>query len=181
VLGVDAMAIYYHVPNKAALYDAIVEAVMAEVDTGPTAGPGPRVASRPELPPIEQLREMALSYRDALLAHPNALPVVATRPVRTQASLRPIERMRAVIASLRFSPQESMAFVDVCSHYILGWAQACAAYPQGPEPHDSDNPFALEFELGITAILNGLLAATGRTLPGPRERAQPAPWTPDAD
>ncbi|MGO9308582.1 MAG: TetR/AcrR family transcriptional regulator [Spirochaetia bacterium] len=174
-LGVDAMAIYYYVPKKAALYDAIVEAVMDGVDTGPAAGPSPRAA-------IEQLREMSLSYRDALLAHPNALPVVATRPVRTEASLRPIERMRAVIARLGFSPQESIAFVDVCCHYILGWAQARAAHLQGSGPHDSDDPFAVEFELGITAILNGLLAAAeSRTVPGPHERAQPSPWAPDAD
>lgn len=199
LLGVDPMAIYYHLPNKAALYDAIVEAVMAEVDPGP--GPGLK------LPPIEQLRQMALSYRDALLAHPNALPFVATRPVRTPASLRPIERMLAVIASLGFTPQESIAFVDVCGHYIMGWAQTYAAHLQGSELHDhgplpmdelppdefpnlhrvmkeapSDNPFAVEFELGITAILSGLLAAAeSRTVSGPRERAQPAPWAPDSD
>ncbi|HET6450954.1 MAG TPA: TetR family transcriptional regulator, partial [Spirochaetia bacterium] len=33
-LGVDPMAVYYHLPNKAALYDAIVEAVMAEAEWG---------------------------------------------------------------------------------------------------------------------------------------------------
>jgi TetR/AcrR family transcriptional regulator, tetracycline repressor protein len=179
-LGVDPMAIYYHLPNKAALYDAIVEAVMAEVDVGPD----PRSNPGPALSPIEQLRQMALSYRDALLAHPNSLPVVATRPVRTPASLRPIERMLAVIASLGFTAQESIAFVDVCGHYIMGWAQTYGAHLQGSELHDhgpmpmdelppdefpnlhrvmkeasSDNPFAVEFELGITAILNGVLSA----------------------
>lgn len=173
VLGVDPMAIYYHLPNKAALYDAIVEAVMADAD------PGPGPASGHKLPPIEQLRQMALSYRDALLAHPNALPVVATRPVRTPASLRPIERMLAVIASLGFTPQESIAFVDVCGHYIMGWAQSCAAVMKEAP---SDNPFAVEFELGITAILSGLLAAAeSRTVSGPYDKAQPAPWAPDAD
>lgn len=210
-LGVDPMAIYYHLPNKAALYDAIVEAVMAEVDFASDPGPDSRPAagpvSGPKLPPIEQLRQMALSYRDALLAHPNALPVVATRPVRTPASLRPIERMLAVIASLGFTPKECMAFVDVSGHFILGWAQNYVAHLHGSELHDhgpmpmdelppeefpnlhrvmqeapTDNPFAVEFELGITAILNGLRAAAeSRTVPGPREKSQPAPWAPDAD
>jgi len=174
-LGVDPMAIYYHLPNKAALYDAIVEAVMADVDVGPS----PRSAPGRELPPTEQLRQMALSYRDALLAHPNALPVVATRPVRAPASLRPIERMLAVIACLGFTPRESIAFVDVCGHYIMGWAQTYAAHlKEAP----SENPLAVEFELGITAILNGLLAAAeSRTVSGPRDRAQPDPWAPDDD
>ena len=202
-LGVDPMAIYHYLPNKAALYDAIVEAVMADVDLEPRPGP----TSGRTVPPIEQLRQMALSYRDALLAHPNALPVVATRPVRTPASLRPIERMLAAIASLGFTAQESIAFVDVCGHYIMGWAQTYAARLQGSELHDhgpmevdelppeefpnlhrvmkeapSDNPFAVEFDLGITAILNGLLAAAEkRTVSRKADRAQPAPWAPDAD
>ncbi len=182
-LGVDPMAIYYHLPNKAALYDAIVEAVMAEMDVGPVRGT--------DLAPVDQLRQMARSYRDALLAHPNAIAVAATRPVRTPASLRPIERMLAVIASMGFTPQESIAFVDVCGHFIMGWAQTYAAHLQGSELHDhgpvpldelppeefpnlhrllkeapSDNPFAVEFELGMNTILNGLLAAAeGRGWP----------------
>jgi AcrR family transcriptional regulator len=206
-LGVDPMAIYYHLPNKAALYDAIVEAVMAEADAGQAAGASARPGSGSRLPPIEQLRQMALSYRDALLAHLNALPVIATRPVRTPASLRPIERMLAVIASLGFTPQESIAFVDVCGHFIMGWAQTYAAHLQGSEMHDhgpmpmdrlpadefpnlhrvmkeapSDNPFAVEFELGITAILSGLLAAAeSRKVTRPDDKVQPAPWAPDAD
>jgi len=182
-LGVDPMAIYYHLPNKAALYDAIVEAVTAETDVGSASGP----ASAADAPPVEQLRQMAFSYRDALLAHPNALPVVAARPVRTPAFLRPIERMFAVIARLGFTPQESMAIVNVCGHYIMGWAQTYAAHLQGSEIHDHgplqmdelppeefpylhrvmaeralDNRFAVEFELGINAILNGLLASRRR-------------------
>ena len=171
-LGVDPMAIYYHLPNKAALYDAIVEAVMAEIDPG--GGPAPSAA------PLEQLRHMARSYRDALLAHPNAIPVAATRPVRTPASLRPIERMLAVIATMGFSPRESIAFVDVCGHYIMGWAQTYAAHLQGSEFHEHEplevgalseqefpnllrvlaeapggNPFAVEFEMGLDSILRG--------------------------
>ena len=180
LLGVDPMAIYHHLPNKAALYDAIVEAVMAEMDLGR----GPARAAGPEAPPRMRLMQMARSYRDALLNHPNALPVVATRPVRTPASLRPIERMLAVIAGLGFTPQESIAFVDVCGHFIMGWAQTYAAHLHGSELHDhgpvpiddlppeefpnlhrllnevpSDDPFSAEFELGMNAILNGLLAA----------------------
>jgi AcrR family transcriptional regulator len=183
-LGVDPMAIYYHLPNKAALYEAIVEAVMAEMGAGQAAGDSSsRHGSESRLPPIEQLRQMALSYRDALLAHPNALPVIATRPVRTPASLRPIERMLAVIASLGFTPQESNAFVDVCGHYIMGWAQTYAAHLQGSAQHPvADNPLAVEFELGINAILSGLMAASqSRSVTRADDSAQPGQWSPDAD
>ena len=41
-LGVDPMAIYYYVPNKATLLDAIVEAVMSEIDLScPSPEPPP--------------------------------------------------------------------------------------------------------------------------------------------
>ena len=177
VLSVDPMAIYYHLPNKAALYDAIVEAVMAEMSV-PEGG-----ALGNSKSPGELLRQMALSYRDALLAHPNALPVVAARPVRTPASLRPIERMLDVIARQGFTPQDAMAIVDVCGHYIMGWAQTYAAHLHGAELHEHDplrledlseaefpnlrrvlettpldNPFAVEFDLGIDVLMEGLLS-----------------------
>ncbi len=209
-LGVDPMAIYYHLPNKAALYDAIVEAVMAGsgLENGVArAGAASGPASGSELSPIEQLRQMAGAYRDALIAHPNALPVIATRPVRTPASLRPVERMLAVISSLGFNPQESIAFIDVCAHYIMGWAQTYAAHLQGGELHDhgplpinelsadefpnllrvlketpSENPFAVEFDMGMSAILSGLLTAVqNRTASGPADKEQRAAWTADAD
>ena len=189
-LGVDPMAIYYHLPNKAALYDAIVEAVMAEVGVSAETRAGESARARPDASaetPLEQLRRMARSYRDALMAHPNALPVVASRPVRTPASLRPIEGMLAVIASMGFSPRESIAMVDVCGHYIMGWAQTYAAHLLGSEIHDhgpldtaalpeaefpnlhrvlkevpEGNPFAVEFEMGLDALLRGFVGAEGR-------------------
>jgi TetR/AcrR family transcriptional regulator, tetracycline repressor protein len=181
-LGVDPMAVYHYLPNKAALYDAIVEAVMAKIDLG--AGPADGAL------PVEQLRHMALAYRDALMAHPDALPVVAARPVRTPASLRPIERMLAVIVSMGFTARESIAFVDACGHYIMGWAQTYAAHLRGGEIHDhgpldaatlppgefpnllrvlreapEGNPFAVEFEMGLDAFLAGFTAAAERRRP----------------
>ena len=64
-LGVNPMAAYYHVPNKAALYDLVLEAVMAGVDT---------VRHRPGAPLAEQFKQAARAYRAAILAHPRADP-----------------------------------------------------------------------------------------------------------
>jgi hypothetical protein len=44
--------------------------------------------------------------------------------------------MLVVISSLGFTPHESIAFADVCGHYIMGWAQTYAAHLQGSERHD---------------------------------------------
>jgi len=175
VLGVDPMAIYYHVPNKATLYDAIVEAVTAEMDLSPAFADGT---------PLDRLRHMAQAYKNALLAHPNAISVVAARPVRTPASLRPIEKMLALIVPMGFTPQEAIAFVDVCGHFIIGWAITYMHHVQDSEMHQHDavpldklpveefpnlhsifaeaqtaDPFAIEFEMGLDALLRGLLSA----------------------
>ncbi len=176
LLDVDPMAIYYHLPNKAALYDAIVEAVMMEID----------LSGAPALSPHEQLKGMAMAYTRALLAHPNAIPVVASRPVRTPASLRTIEKMLAVIMQLGFTPRKAIALVDVCGHFILGWVQTYAAHLQDSEMHHHDempldqlppdefpnlykvmagggaeNLFAVELEMGLDALLRGLSAEPG--------------------
>jgi TetR/AcrR family transcriptional regulator, tetracycline repressor protein len=172
-LGVDPMAIYHHLPRKEALYDAIVEAVMSDMDFSET----PRDGS-----PLERLASMARGYTRALLAHPNAIPVVASRPVRTPRSLRPIEQMLALIRELGFSPARAMIFIDVCGHFITGYAQTYAAHVMDSEMHRHEpvpldqlpreefpnihevmenrgggDPFAVEFEIGLDALLRGLL------------------------
>src|SRR5664280_309526 len=57
-LGVNPMAAYYHVPNKAALYDLVLDAVMAGVDTSTIDGAAPLA---------EQMKQAARAYRAAIL------------------------------------------------------------------------------------------------------------------
>ena len=59
-LGVDPMAVYYHIPNKQALLDAIVEAVMAGIDLS---------VDNPAAQPEERILCAARAYRDTMLAH----------------------------------------------------------------------------------------------------------------
>ena len=82
-LRVDPMAAYRHIPNKGILLDEVVEAVMSEIDTD---------AVDASLPWQDQLRALALSYLAALMAHPNAAPLIAERSLRTAGSLRVVER-----------------------------------------------------------------------------------------
>lgn len=181
-LGVDPMAIYHHVPNKAALYDALVEAVMAEMRLPET---------EPEGPVVARLRTMAYAYRDALLAHPNAIPVVAARPVRTVGALRPVERMLGVLMEIGFSPRQAIAAVDVCGHFIMGSVQAYVPHMVNAPEHEheempldklprsefpnlhrvmesagSEYAIPYEFEFGLDALLRGLLATAGEDRPG---------------
>lgn len=86
-LGVEAMALYYHVANKDEILNGIVDIVESEVEL-PLPG-GDWKAT---------LRTIAISYHDVLVRHPwaasLALSATGTRPARWRY-------MNAVLGSLR--------------------------------------------------------------------------------
>jgi len=90
-LGVEAMTLYHYLPNKDALLDGIVERVLAEADTTPSGGPWEQA-----------LPAYARSLRTALLRHPGAAPLVATRPAVTPETLRAAERGLALLTAAGF-------------------------------------------------------------------------------
>ncbi len=63
-LGLSAMALYRHLPNKQAILDGVVDHILAAIGELPS-GLGAR----------ESARWFFTSFRRALAAHPNALPV----------------------------------------------------------------------------------------------------------
>lgn len=70
-LGVEAMSLYYHVPNKDALFDGLVDAIIGEVQdaTGESSGADWRAA----------LRDRCLAARDVMVRHPWAPTLIGTR------------------------------------------------------------------------------------------------------
>ncbi len=112
-LGVEAMSLYNHVPNKAALLDGIVETVINDI----------------ELPTdIEDwsacVREMAHSYRRAALAHPNIVSLVATRPFNTVASLKPVEAGFEIFRSAGFEPEAALHAFRTLAGFVTGYTLA---------------------------------------------------------
>jgi AcrR family transcriptional regulator len=169
-LGVNPMAAYHYVPNKAALYDLVLEAVMAGVDTASLDS---------ALPLDDRLKQAARAYRTAILAHPRAIPVLATRSLRTAAVLRPVEPMLGILYDAGLTPDEAMAAVDFMAQYILGGAVGYyhhefdeeAGEQRGFEaldPAEFPNTVRMiteahyigpdgEFEFGLETIVHGLL------------------------
>jgi len=126
-LGVDASTIYYHVPNKSALYDLVMDAVlsaMSETWYAETVAPRERALAG------------ARAFRDALLAHPRALPLVAGRPLRTEVSLRPAELLLGTLAEAGLSYPQALAAVNGISHYVVGAALSYAAHLADVEYHE---------------------------------------------
>ena len=115
-LGVNPMAAYYHVPNKAALYDLVLEAIMAGVELS---------AIDPRAPLADRLKQAARAYRAAILAHPRAIPVLASRSLRTAAALRPVEPILGILFEAGLDATETVTAVDCVAQYILG---VCVGY-----------------------------------------------------
>ncbi|QIS16656.1 TetR/AcrR family transcriptional regulator [Nocardia arthritidis] len=83
-LGVDPMSIYNHIKGKAALLDAVGEAVLAEMPTGT----GDEPATWEEI-----ARWTAHNYREIAYRHPHVVPLLATRPQTSPAALTALERL----------------------------------------------------------------------------------------
>jgi AcrR family transcriptional regulator len=174
-LGVDPMAVYHHLPNKEALLDALVEAVMAEIDLG---------ADHPEETPEQRLLVAARAYRDVLLAHANALPIVLARGPSTPAAIRPVELLVGVLRTAGLSPEQALAGMNTIAAAVRGAAGVMAAGGAGRTPmtikarmggvdpeafpflHEAlqgaGDGFERGFEFGIRALARGLLAEAAR-------------------
>jgi AcrR family transcriptional regulator len=130
-LGVDPMAVYYHIPNKEALFDAIVEAVMAGIDLS---------IDDPAQSCEERALTAARAYRDALLAHVNALPIVLQRGPATPVALRPVEVLLGILRDAGLPPAEALAGMNLIAAAVRG------AVGMGPAPEGSNHPTPEQME-----------------------------------
>lgn len=113
-LGVDPMAAYHHVPNKAAVLDGVVEAVWSELDL-----PDPS-----DQPWQVQLVQIAGAMRATLGRHPHALPVIASRPNLSVPGFRLADRTLGVLLGAGLPAGEALAFLNAASEFVLGHALA---------------------------------------------------------
>ena len=171
-LGVDPMAVYYYIPNKQALLDAIVEAVMAEIDLS---------VDNPADPPETRILRAACGYRDVLMAHANALPILLAHGPVTKAALRPVEVLVRILREAGLPPAESFSGMNAIAAAVRGavgmlqkeksgakpgadqYEATIRLLPPAEFPHLLEAaPYAQEFlssgfEFGIRALARGLL------------------------
>ena len=110
-LKANPMAVYYHFPNKSALLDGLVEAVMSEIDLS---------IDLPGKPVDERLVVAIQEYRRVLLKHPQALQVITARPINTQAAFRPVETLLAILVEGGFSVTDAINVVDILAAFVRG-------------------------------------------------------------
>jgi AcrR family transcriptional regulator len=128
-LGVNPMAVYHHLPNKAALFDGVVEAVYHEFTTAVGALSWEGAAWR------ERLAGLMNVFRDTLRRHPHVLVVVATRPSYTPSVLAFGDRMIELLHEPGLTEHNLLIMISATRSYTIGQLLAEIGEPVGgPTP-----------------------------------------------
>ena len=166
-LGVEAMSLYNHVPNKGALLDGMVEVLLGEL----------------EVPPEnhgweERIREGYRAFRRLAHEHPNVFPLLVNRPPDTMDGVWLVEEFLKTLEEAGFGKETALHAFRALSSYTFGYAMAeirgFALEPDGsrlgahrlsPEefprlcelrPQLENVDHDAEFEFGLDLIISGL-------------------------
>lgn len=136
-LGVEAMALYRYAASKDALLDGLVEALHLELEERLAAG---TEASRWRA----ELHRIARATYDVCLAHPQVVPLLATRMLAVPLARRPLavlrehERVIALLRDAGFGESRSAAVFRAFTAWVLGYVsvelQAMVDSPEEPDP-----------------------------------------------
>lgn len=176
-LEVEAMSLYKHVANRGKLFDAVVDRIVDELTEDPAVTRTPEAGWRPYLAGI------AHGIRRYARAHPNAFPLVATRPTEApwiNPPLRSLAWIEAFLAGLRsegFTDAQILFAYRTFNSFLLGFLlmETSAMTTHPPVPPDgpqatidedryptihrladglSEEHFEVEFEAGLHAMLD---------------------------
>lgn len=170
-LGVRAASLYSHYTTKDELLQDIADAIMATVDTSAFA-----VDWR------SGLRVWARSYRAALAAHPNMVPVLATGPARREVSLARADAVHGGLVSAGWPPRYATMIGASTKYLVLGAAISSFSrgfeddvqvyvdrYPHLTQAHrlreHAEEIDADSFDLALDAFLAGLDALRATLVP----------------
>src|SRR2546428_6092219 len=125
-LGVEAMSLYRHFPSKAALLEFVVGRLLAELLL-PVPGSAPWQDS---------FRALAHDYRQLLLRHPNAIPLLATLQLSNPGALGAAGAVMALLRDAGFDARTAFHVLATADSYVIGFAywEAGTAAIRGSEP-----------------------------------------------
>lgn len=138
-LGVEAMSLYRYFPSKAALLDAVVCRMLADLVL-----PHPRDAGAWE----DAVRAYARSFRAVCAAHPRLLPLLATMGAANPTLATIHREMVALWQAAGFAPNIAAQAQVALQGYVTGTClQVCR-----------DDRAEGAFTLGLDALVAGLRA-----------------------
>lgn len=116
-LGVEAMALYHHYPNKGQLLDAVMDRLVEEIDL-----PDP-----PRATPLQKLRRYVSDYRGIALRHPRAYLLLSTRRFNSARSFALYERILAAFAEAGLSAERAALWFRLLGGFANGAGMADVA------------------------------------------------------
>jgi len=114
-VGRDPMALYRHVPNKAAVLDGVVEMVFERLSLDTTMADW-----------AAALRTLGHDFRDLARAHPNVVPLLVTRPLATPLGMRPpgilrhLEDVLALLTGAGFAGGDALHIYRALFGFLYG-------------------------------------------------------------
>ncbi|GII54638.1 TetR family transcriptional regulator [Planotetraspora thailandica] len=109
-LGVGVMSLYNHVPNKAALLDAISESVLSQIE----------FTDDPSAHWTDRVRMQARAFRQIAHHYPRSTMVVFSRQLHSTAGLLPVERALATLRDAGFEGEAAVRMLRMFVAYIVG-------------------------------------------------------------
>ena len=136
-LGCEAMSIYHYYPSKTHLYDAMLDACLAEVDV-------------PEPSPVwvESLRQVSHDLRAMALRHPGFFPYIAVHRLNTRFALGVLNRILALFDASGREPEWRAKRFRGLGYYLMGaMLDETSGYSKGPSTAEPvpDDVVAREF------------------------------------
>ncbi|MGB3684176.1 MAG: TetR/AcrR family transcriptional regulator C-terminal domain-containing protein [Rubrobacteraceae bacterium] len=112
-LGVEAMSLYNHVPNKDALLDGMVELLLRKL----------------ELPPAGEdweafLREAYRRFRELAHVHPNIFPIFVVRPPNKMDGAWLVETFLRTTIEAGFDGETAIYAFRTLTSYTVGYVMA---------------------------------------------------------
>ncbi|MFD0152081.1 TetR/AcrR family transcriptional regulator [Streptomyces sp. NPDC055721] len=116
-LGVQTASVYHHVDGRDGIVELLRERVSAAIDDG-TLDVGPW---------DEAMAAWARSYRAAFAAHPRAIPLLTTSPVRAPKVLLQYEKAVGRLLDAGFALPDVMPVIVALENLVFGSALDLAA------------------------------------------------------
>jgi AcrR family transcriptional regulator len=151
-LGVEAMSLYHHFPNKDAILEGVVVlALEAEAPPAPVGAgwEGP-------------VRAAVLGFRRVLVNHPNVLPVMAAHPPTTPGTSAYIEGPLRFLLATAFAPADASDLFQAVFALAFGHAMLSTSYTAIEQ---EGLPSVRFTETSFSRTLDVLLEGYGRSLP----------------
>ena len=183
VLGVSGPSLYNHFSTKDALLDAVVDEVLGEVDLSMWIQVDKEIWA-------DALARWARSYRAALVAHPNLVPLLAQGPGRRANALRLADAVFGGLVDAGWPRGDATRIGALMRYLVFGSALGsfaggfvddqqiyAADYPHLDQAHLlAEHRRSIDegaFETGVSALIEGLTLQYGRNTAANRS-ADPA-------